>query len=145
MSAPGRTYKGALPRPTPETQPFWDGTRAHRLMLPWCLDCGRPHFYPRSLCPLCMSPSLEWRQASGRGAVHTFVINHTPARGFDTVPYVIAVIDLAEGPRMLSNVVVEGEPTPEKVWIDMPVEVFFDEVTAGVTLPRFRPAAGERR
>lgn len=145
MNAPERSYKGALPRPTPETQPFWDGTRARRLMLPWCQDCGKPHFYPRSLCPHCMSSSLEWREASGRGTVHTFVINHKPARGFDSVPYVIAVIDLAEGPRMLSNVVVEGEPTPRNVTIGMAVEVFFDDLTPEVTLPRFRPVAETRR
>ena len=132
-------YSGALPKPTPETQAFWDGAKAHKLMLPWCQDCGMPHFYPRALGPHCLSSKLEWRQASGRGKVHTYVINHKAARGFDRTPYVIAVIDLEEGPRMMSNVVVDGEPTPENVRIDMPVEVFFDDVTDDISLPRFRP------
>lgn len=133
-------YKGALPRPTPETEAFWAGTRDGRLMLPWCLDCGRPHFYPRAICPHCLSDRLDWRQASGRGRVHTYVINHKAAPGFDKVPYVIAVIDLDEGPRMMSNIVTDTPPTPETIRIDMPVEVLFDPVTDQITLPKFRPA-----
>lgn len=135
-------YRGALPRPTPETKPYWDGAKAHRLMLPWCTACGRPHFYPRSLCPHCGAADLEWRQASGRGTVYSYVINHKAARGFeDKVPYVIAVIELAEGPRMLSNLVMDATPTPETIRIDMEVEVVFDAVTPEITLPKFRPVA----
>jgi len=137
MSEP---YLGALPRPTPETLPFWEGARQHRLMLPWCTACDRPHFYPRAFCPFCLSDALEWRQASGRGRLHTYAINHRPAKGF-TAPYVIAVIELDEGPRMLSNLITPGEPRPEDLRIDMPVEVMFDNVTETVTLPKFRPLA----
>ena len=132
-------YSGALPQPTPETLPFWEGTHVHRLMLPWCTTCGKPHFYPRALCPFCLSDALEWRQASGRGRLYSFVINHKPARGF-TAPYVIAVVDLDEGVRMLSNLVLPGPPLPEALAIDMPLEVVFDDVADSVTLPRFRPA-----
>jgi len=60
-------YRGALPQPTPETQPYWDGAREGRLMLPWCEDCGQPHFHPRAICPHCGAARLQWRQASGRG------------------------------------------------------------------------------
>ncbi|MCI5074193.1 Zn-ribbon domain-containing OB-fold protein [Oricola sp.] len=132
-------YEGKLPRPTPETLPFWQGAKAGKLMLPWCEDCGQPHFYPRAICPHCLSDRLDWRQASGRGKLHTYVINHRAAKGF-TAPYVIAVVELAEGPRMLSNVVTEGEPTPDMLTIDMDLEVTFDPVTDDITLPRFRPA-----
>lgn len=143
-AAPG-PYKGPLPRPTPETQAFWDGAKAHKLMLPWCEDCGQAHFYPRTLCPHCHSVRIAWRQASGRGKVHTFVINHKAARGFeDKAPYVIAVIELEEGPRMMSNLVMDETPTPENVHIEMPVAVVFDDVTPEVTLPRFRPVRQER-
>ena len=134
-------YRGALPKPTPETQAFWDAAKAHKLVLPWCQDCGRPHFYPRSLCPHCLSRSLEWRQASGRGTLYSYVINHKPAKGFDTVPYAIGVVALAEGPRMLSNIVTAGEPTPENLKIDMELDVFFDDVTDTISLPKFRPVA----
>lgn len=135
-------YLGALPKATPDTQMFWDGLKTGRLLLPWCLECGKAHFYPRSCCPHCFSWQLEWREASGRGKVHTYVINHKAARGFEgQVPYVIAVIELDEGPRMLSNLILDITPTPENVRIDMPVEVVFDAVTPEVTLARFRPVA----
>jgi uncharacterized OB-fold protein len=131
-------YPGHLPRPTPETAPFWDGCREGRLLLPWCRDCGRPHFYPRAICPHCLSSRLDWRPASGRGRLHTFVINHRAAKGY-SAPYVIAVVDLEEGPRMLSNVVTEAAPTPEALCIDMALEVVFERLTDEITLPRFRP------
>ncbi len=134
-------YPGALPRPTPETQPFWAALKEKRFDLPWCQACGKAHFYPRLLCPHCGSERIEWRAASGRGTVHTFVINHKAAKGYeDKAPYVIAVIELEEGPRMLSNLVMDGMPTPKNVAIGMPVTLVHDEVTPQVTLPRFKPA-----
>ncbi|MCC6474427.1 MAG: hypothetical protein IT514_11840, partial [Burkholderiales bacterium] len=65
-----------LPSPTPETRPFWDAARAGRLALPWCAACGRAHFYPRSFCPHCGGRVLRWHDASGRGTVYTFTVNH---------------------------------------------------------------------
>lgn len=137
MNADPKPYGGALPKPTPETQAFWDGTKANRLMLPWCTECGEPHFYPRSICPSCLSSRLEWRQASGRGKLHTYVINSKAAKGFTQVPYVIAVVELDEGPRMMTNIVIDN-PTPEALPIDAEVEVVFDDVTETITLPKFR-------
>lgn len=133
-------YSGALPRPTPETQPYWDGAREGRLMLPWCEDCGQAHFHPRALCPHCGGARLSWRRASGRGRLHTYVINHKPAKGFEArAPYVIAVVELEEGPRLLTNIEIE-EPTPETLRIDMDLLVEFRRVTEEVALPVFRPA-----
>lgn len=143
MNAPGgsQPYKGALPRPTPETRPFWDGAREGRLMLPWCEDCGKAHYYPRSFCPHCFSARIEWRQASGRGRIYSYVINHKAARGYeDKVPYVIAVVTLDEGPRVLTTLVMDVEPTPENVQVEMPVEALFDPVTPEISLVRFKPA-----
>ena len=134
------SYRGALPQPTPETKPYWDAAREGRLLLPWCEDCGQPHFYPRNICPHCGGARLAWRQASGRGRLHTYVINHKPAEGFeDRVPYVIAVVELEEGPRLMTNIDI-ADPTPETLRIDMAVEVAFRAVTETVTLPVFRPA-----
>lgn len=130
-------YAGALPRPTPETQPFWTALKAHRFELPWCTGCGKPHFYPRLLCPHCGDERLEWRAASGCGTLHTFVINHKAAKGFEA-PYVIAVVELDEGPRLLTNLVMAETPTPDNVVIGQRVEIVYDEVTPQVTLPRFR-------
>ena len=95
----------------------------------------------RGLCPHCGGARRAWRQASGRGRLHTYVINHKPAKGFeDRVPYVIAVVELEEGPRMMTNLEV-ADPTPESLPIDMPVQVAFRAVTEQVTLPVFRPAS----
>jgi len=133
-------YTKPLPRPSAATRPFWDGCREGVLRLPWCRDCGRPHFFPRSLCPHCLGVDLEWRTASGRGRVwsHSTVRLSFWGKAFDeSLPYVVAMIDLEEGVRILSNVV---DVSPEDVTIGMPVTVTFDAVTPDITLPRFRPA-----
>jgi uncharacterized OB-fold protein len=94
----------AVPVPTPETQPFWDGCAAGELRLQRCLDCGKPYFYPRPACPACGSPNVEWFTASGDATLYSYVISHRPARGFeDDGPYAIAVVELAEGPRMMTS------------------------------------------
>ena len=131
-------YPGLLPRPTPETQPFWDAAREHRLLLPYCAACDAYTYYPRPFCATCFSRDVVWRECSGRGSLHTYVINHRPARGYeDKAPYVIAVVQLAEGPRMATTLVMDN-PTPEKLRCDLPVEIVWDDVTDEITLPRFR-------
>ena len=133
-------YQKPLPYISEGTQPFWEGTRAHELRLPRCRDCGRFHFYPRSLCPQCLSSDLEWVRASGRGKVYSFTISHRPATPAfkEDVPYNIIIVELDEGPRMMSNLTGCAN---EDISIDMPVEAVFDDVTEEVTLPRFRPIA----
>ncbi len=132
-------YTGALPKPTPETAPYWQALAAGRFELPWCLDCGEAHFYPRMLCPHCGSTRLEWRAASGRGQIHTYVINHKPPKGWTgKVPYVLAVVELDDGPRMLSNLELEDTPTPENIRIGQRLVLAPRQVTEQVTLPWFR-------
>jgi uncharacterized OB-fold protein len=129
-----------LPKPTPDTQPFWDALKQHRLMLPKCKACGKLHFFPRPFCPHCFSWDLEWVRCSGKGKLYSFLINHRPAPGFEEeTPYVIAVVELDEGPRMLSNLI-DIEPTPEAVQVDMPVEVLFQDINEETTMFKFRPA-----
>jgi uncharacterized OB-fold protein len=129
-----------LPRPTPETQPFWEGTREGRLMIMHCNSCSRDYFYPRPYCPDCFSKDTTWRQASGKATLHTYIINHRPAPGFENeAPYVIAVVQLEEGPRMMTNLV-DVEPDPRNLPVDMPLEVVFDKANDQITLPKFRPA-----
>ena len=136
-------YAGALPKPTPETQPFWQALKAGRFELPWCLDCGKPHFYPRTVCPHCDAANLEWRAASGRGHVHTYVINHKAPKGWSgPAPYVIAVVELEEGPRMLTNLAMQATPTPDNVRIGQPVTLVHRPVTDEITLPWFQPTEG---
>jgi uncharacterized OB-fold protein len=130
--------KRPLPVPTPETQHFWDGTRAGELRLQRCNDCDHAYFPPRPFCPACSSRSVSVFRASGRGRLASYVINERPHPAFDG-PYSIALVSLDEGPRMMSNVV--GCPqTPEALELDMPLEVAFEAVSDEITLPLFRPA-----
>ena len=127
--------------PTPDTQPYWDAARNHQLALPECLSCQRFYFYPRDHCPVCLGGDVRWRAVSGRGFLHTYVIVHHPAPGFEAdAPYVIAVVELAEGPRMMANIV-GIEPDPALLELDMPLEVVFTE-QGPMTVPNFRPAGG---
>jgi uncharacterized OB-fold protein len=133
-------YPGPLPVPTPESRPFWEAARRHELRLQCCRACGTWIFYPRGACPRCFSADLEWRRASGRGTLHTFTVVHRGLKGFPIgPPYVIAIVELAEGPHLMTNLVgVAADPGALR--IGMPVEVVFADVTPEVTLPHFRPA-----
>ena len=130
----------ALPQPTPETQHFWDGTREHELRLQRCDACGKTYFPPRPFCPTCGSRRVSVIKASGRAALWSYVIHHRQVPGF-TPPYAIAVVQLAEGPRMMTNIV-ECPQTPEALQLDMPLEVVFEAQSDMITLPFFRPAKG---
>ena len=135
-------YTRPLPVKQPESDFYWEKARAHELWLRRCNACGRAYFYPRDICPHCFSRDVTWERASGRGTVHAFGIVHRgPAPAFRYhVPYVVALVDLEEGARMPTNLV-DIEPDPEHVKVGMAVEVTFDDVTADVTLPKFRPAS----
>jgi uncharacterized OB-fold protein len=132
-------YPKPLPEPSPITRPFWDAARAHRLELQRCADCSRFLFYPRPLCPHCGGTRLEWRRASGRGTLYSYTVaRRAPVPMFESdVPYVIAIVELEEGPHLTSNVV---GIAPEALRVGMPLEAVFDDVTETVTLVRFRPA-----
>ena len=127
------------PQPTPDTQPFWDAVNRHELMLPKCKSCGKLHYFPRPFCPYCFSWDLEWVACSGRGKLYSYVINYRPAPGFEAdAPYVIAVVELEEGPRMMANMI-GVEPDPQSVLVDMPVEIAFEDVDDGSAIFKFRP------
>jgi len=131
-----------LPKPTPETQHFWDGTRVGELRLQRCGDCQHTYFPPRPFCPSCSSRSVDVIKASGRGRLLSYIINHRPHPAWDA-PYSIAIVELDEGPRMMTNVV--GCPqTPEALRLDMPLEVTFETVSDEVALPLFRPVGVSR-
>jgi len=129
-------YDKPLPAIDAGTRPFWDATRAHRLSIPRCRPCGRHHFYPRELCPHCHSQDLEWVDVSGRGEVYSYTIVRKPAGPMFAadVPYVVAMIALDEGPRMLTNIVTDDV---EAVRIGDRVRVSLDDVTPEVTLAKF--------
>ena len=127
----------AAPVPTPETQPYWDGCAAGELRLQRCTHCDTFYFPPRPFCPDCLSDEVVWKPLSGRATLHTYVINHRAAPGFEA-PYAIAVVQLEEGPRLMSNIV--GVPqTPEALELDMALQVAFED-RGDVQVPVFRPA-----
>jgi uncharacterized OB-fold protein len=138
-----RGYRAPLPTPQPESDYYWERAKAHELWLMRCDDCRGAYFYPRAICPHCFSRNTRWFQSSGRGTLHAFSIVHrAPRPAFqDRVPYVTALVELEDGVRIPTNLV-EVEPDPASIKIGMSVEVVFDDVTAEVTLPKFRPARG---
>lgn len=127
--------------PTPETEHYWEGTRAHELRLQRCSRCAQTYFPPRPFCPACASREVEIVVASGRATLHSYVINQRPTPGFDA-PYSIAVVELAEGPRLMTNIV-GCEQTREALRLDMDLEVVFEECSDEITLALFRPAGGD--
>ena len=136
------TAERPMPVPTPETAHFWEGTRLGELRLQACRDCGHTYFPPRPFCPSCASKKVEVLRASGRGTLHSYVISHLPAPGFEP-PYTIAVVKLEEGPKMLTNIV--GTPCdPALLRLDDPVQVTFETMNEQITLPMFTIAGGTR-
>jgi uncharacterized OB-fold protein len=127
-----------LPEPTPETSHFWEGTKEQELRLQRCDDCSEVYFPPRPFCPKCSSRSVSVFKASGKATLYSYVINHRPHPALDS-PYSIAVVELDEGPRMMTNIV-NSEQTPEALQLDMPLKVTFDAVSDDITLPYFEPA-----
>lgn len=128
-----------VPRPAPESAPYWAAARERRLSLPKCEDCEGNWFPPSRTCPHCLSPHVTFADVSGRGKVYSFVTFHRvyhPAFEGD-VPYVVALIELEEGPRLLSNVIGVAH---EDVRCEMQVEVVFEDV-GEATVPKFRPRA----
>jgi len=126
-----------LPQPTRITQPFWDAARKRVLHIQRCDDCKRHVFYPRALCPHCGSAALGWVEASGRGTIYTFTVARKPTLPTFTCPYVIAIVELAEGPHVTTNIV---ECDPDEVRVGDPVEAVFQEADDKITLVHFRPA-----
>jgi uncharacterized OB-fold protein len=128
-----------------DSGPYWEATREGRLLVQWCTACDRGVFYPRSLCPSCGAPAttLEWRAASGRATVYAAVVEHRPEAagaafaGGD--PYCVALVDLEEGVRMLTNVV---GCAPESVRCGMPVTVTWEPLSDGRQLALWSPVEG---
>jgi len=129
-------YVKPLPKPTSTSRPFWDAAKRHELQLQQCGGCKAFIYYPRDRCPHCMSEALTWRQVSGKGKVYSYtVVRRASTRSFADKPYVLAIVELDEGPRLTTNV----EAPPEQIKIGMPVAVWFDDVTPERTLVKFKP------
>ena len=131
MSTTGRTY--ANPDINLETAQYWQAANEGKLLLKRCRACSRTHFYPRAVCPGCLSSDTEWHEASGKGTIYSYsIMRRAP------VPYAIAYVTLEEGVTMMSNIV---ECDLDSVAIGQEVEVVFGKTEGGQGLPLFRPVA----
>ena len=136
------TRQRPLPAPTPETAHFWDGTNAGNLLLQRCTDCTNAYFPPRAFCPSCGSRAVEVFAATGKATLYSYVINQRPPDGFDE-PVAIAVVELEEGPRMMTNII-DCPQTEDALVLDMALEVAFERQTDDITLALFRPAGSNQ-
>lgn len=133
-----------LPAPSPavnpETKEFWAAAAAGRLLLKRCLDCGAVIWYPRAICPECSSLRTEWFESSGRGHLYSYTVNHRGEGAYQDCPsFVLAYVELDDGPRMMTNIV---ELDGQDLAVGLPVEVVFHDTGDGTALPRFRPQPG---
>jgi uncharacterized OB-fold protein len=128
-----------VPYPDDASEPFWSACGRHELVIQACASCGHTRFPPRPMCPRCRSLESTWEPASGRGRVWSWVVAHPPVipSFADRVPFNVAVIELEEGIRMIGNIFdVDNDDIRE----GMPVEVTFEDVEDGASLPQWKPA-----
>ena len=130
MSQMERTYLD--PDINMETTVYWESAKNGKLLVKTCKACGKFHYYPRTICPHCLSSDTDWVEASGKGTIYTYSV----MRRTET-PYVIAYVTLEEGVTMLSNIV---ECDVDGVAVGQTVEVVFRDTEGGHSLPVFRPA-----
>lgn len=132
------------PRPMPvatdATRPFWEAANEHRLVVQQCTGCGKRQYFPRAFCRHCLSDVLDWKACSGRGSIYTFTVNHRAANAHmaDKTPYVVAIVSLDEGVRMMANVV---DSPLDSVRIGARVEVRWLDTPGQPTLPQFQVVA----
>ena len=127
-----------LPRPDPVSAPFWEAAKEGRLQIQRCQACGAYVFYPREVCSECLAPELEWVHVSGKGTLYSFTIARAPTHPAfsDDVPYVIAIVELEEGPRITTNII---DCPEEKIRIGMALQATFPQVDDSQVLVKFRP------
>jgi uncharacterized OB-fold protein len=127
------------PMPSPETAEFWAATAEGRLLLKRCNACGVVIWYPRAICPDCHAGDTSWFEASGQGEVYSFTVSRRGEGPYrEAAPYVLAYVQLDEGPRMMTNIV---DCDVDTVAIGQRVTVTWHDTGEGNALPRFRPLA----
>lgn len=128
-----------LPEPDDASAPFWEAAARHELVLQACTSCGAVRHPPRPVCPACLSWDHDWKPASGRGRVWSWVVAHPPVLPAfaEKAPYNVVVVELDEGVRMVGNVL---DVSNEEIHEGMLVQVAFEDIEDGVTLPQWRPA-----
>jgi uncharacterized OB-fold protein len=135
-----RFFPDSMPSPMADalSLPWWEAAAQHRLVVQRCTSCQHSRLPAAPVCPRCRSAESDWREVSGRGEVYTYTIVHRPIAAGQELPFVIAVVALedAGGVRMISNLV---DVEPDALSIGMPVEVVWEDMSADLAVPRFRP------
>ena len=127
-----------VPIPTNITQEYWDYINKGELRMPFCLDCQAFFYYPRPICQKCMGKNIEYRPVSGKGTVYSYTVIRSPQPAFRGMePYVVANVELAEGVRMMTNILTDDV---DSVKIGMPVKLVLQQVTPDLKMPQFEPA-----
>ena len=128
-----------VPTPDADSAELWRGLRDGVLLLQHCGDCSHVQYYQQGMCRQCGSARLEHRPACGRGKVYSYsVVYRAPGPAFkNDTPYAVLLVELEEGPRMISSLV-GGDP--ERVTFDMPLQLVCEKVSDEIALPRFKPA-----
>ncbi len=132
------SYNKPLPKITEDNEGFWASCKEHQMKLQKCSSDGKFRYFPSPICPYCGSFDFEWTAVSGLGSVYSYSVVHRPPSDawLDKVPYVYAIVELAEGPLLPSNIV---GIDPEQVRVGMKVKVTYDDVTPEITIPKFEP------
>ncbi len=128
-----------VPEVSPHSKPYWDAAQRGELVFQRCRGTGKPFLYPRPWSPFDFSPDPVWEKASGRGTVFSYtVVYQPPYEAFrDDCPFVMAIIELEEGPRLMTNIL---HCDPQSVYIGMPVKLCFETRAGGFKIPQFEPA-----
>ena len=128
--------KRLAPSISPDTAFFWNGLRDQKLLVQRCTGCGALRHPPRPMCPKCNSLAWDTLESSGRGSVHSWVMPQHPRFPFLEYPYIVVLVELAEGVRLVSNL---REVAPGEVRVGMPVQVFYETFDDDLVLHQFRP------
>lgn len=129
-----------LPGIFEENKPFWDYMKQHEFRVQKCLGCGKLFYPPSMMCPHCQYMESEWVKLSGKAKVYSFIIVRKarhPAFAKEA-PYVVAIIETEEGIRYTTNII---GCKPEEVYVDMPVDIVYEDVNDKITLPKFKPVS----
>ena len=119
-----------------DSRPYWEGLAQGELRIQRCNSCSKAVFYPRSICPHCHGDQLSWIVASGKGTIYSYTVAHQAFGSFaEDVPFVVAIVELEEGVRMMSRIV---DVPRERVTVGTAVRVTFEQVGEDLTLPYFR-------
>ena len=133
-------YDKPLPIVTDLDRPHWEAAKRHELLVQHCKACGHLSFPPMTNCSQCLSRDLDWQAVKGTGKVHSFIVYHQGwLPGYlKSTPYNVAIVQLDEGPRFISNIVGIDN---DDIEVDMPIEVTYEEVAPDVIIPRFKPVS----